>query len=342
MNKTITYSSQNNHQEQLLSKILNILVIGVIVLAALIASSGTLPFGWDFAKNFFSANSVAHFIFGVLFAATAALANTALGTYSLLAIKRATKKFEQRLLAAFISAVGAIPSGFICYEGYKNMIPAFFAAILSLIVSLVNGAIGYTAMKNAIKNIYSYLATDKTTRAANKKSTQPISIGEKIAKICGLIIGISVTVTFYLASAQGLIDIFMNLLELPLAMAKSVSYPLAVILWLPGAALFGNSTQIVAGTIYRFIVEIRQNIQAATYKDLSITIFSLFSGGAFAQMTAEFFNPAINIPDIFKSPFIQLLAVKLLVPFAFIASASVNMVALKSATHTINKEIEEI
>lgn len=303
------------------------LLLLIFSLAGITAASGTIPYGWNFALNFPISNTSVKLILSLTFALTAAFANAALGAYSLLYIRRAETDSKFNLIAIAIAVIGSIPTGFICFVGYEKILTTFLNILLSVTVIVVNAAINFTAIRKAINSIINHL------KQKNQRNTE-ITSQEKIAKMIGLIIGLTVTLTFYLASTNGLYQLFKLVHSFSTDTIKHLSQLLAIIIWLPGAALFGNSTQIVACLVYNFTKSFKQKIHKISWINICIILLAILSAGGFAQMTIDFFNPTMNIPDFFKQSYIQKLIFTVFVPLSYLASAAVNGIALRNAYQT--------
>src|SRR5260221_13516453 len=93
----------------------------LIVVAALISSLATFPYGYKFSSLFNLPNEVSYIILGCLLGCVSSLANAILGVYSLSSIK--ITKHTHTYIIATISTLGAVPTGFFSYYGYLPILP---------------------------------------------------------------------------------------------------------------------------------------------------------------------------------------------------------------------------
>src|SRR5579864_6748710 len=91
--------------------------LNLIILAASIASLGTIPYGYQFAQCLGPTHYLLAVVAGILLGLTAATANTALGVYSFLNMN-AEKSSVNIIYLLSGSVVSAIPMGFMCYFAY--------------------------------------------------------------------------------------------------------------------------------------------------------------------------------------------------------------------------------
>ncbi len=294
-----------------------------ILLASSIAALGTVPYGYRFA-GFLEPNHYAAVWLGAILALAAGCGNAALGAYSLFQI-HFKEDFKNNASLFLLSGLSAIPLGFICYFGYKDNVSFPINAAVSTIVTIINGAIAYIAMFNLREEVSSgrLLALPGV---------------EKFWRALGFLIGMLVSLAAYLAAINGLRELF-----LALGCSQIISLRLASVLglmaWLPYAALFSNSSQLVIGKFYHFISGFFLQIKNFNIKSFFIVALSLCAGAAFAQIAIDFFNPDLNIANFFKYPNVQNFIHYFLVPCAFLASSAVNYLALLGLLK--NKSLKE-
>lgn len=285
---------------------------------ASVAATGNIPYGYRFAFSVFPLNEPYINILGYIFAAAATLANIALGTYSLLSIKK-IDLFGPKHYTVLLSIIGCIPIGFICFLGYLNSLPIVLNICLSFIVALVNAGIGLRAILNVVDTF------------SNIKKSFGNYLNEIILRITGFTIGIAVSTVGYVAATSSLIMLFTHF-HIKQSTAESLSYSIAIFTWLPFAALFANSTQQVIGDLYEFYT-LKKSTQSKSnnhYLFISIGVLSILSASSIVQMVFELFTPNSQIPEIFKYDFMQTFIKKILAPLAFFSSAAVNLFALKN------------
>ncbi len=292
------------------------LLFFLTVVAALIASLATFPYGYKFATLFNLPNDATYVIVGCLLGGSASLANAILGIYSLSNIK-ITQKGNLYGIAT-LSTLGAIPTGFFSYFGYNHILPISLNVITSIIVVIVNTGINFTAIVNLLKNIKNFLEKKQASKKVNWFRTVICAIGG--------IVGVLISLTAYLATTNGIAHIAMNYISSQAA-ALYIGSTLAIIAWLPLGALYLNSTEIVTEKIYDFFVKLKYNSKHIRIYDLLLIIFVLLSGTAFSRMVYDFYDPKNMIPDFFKLPFIQAIAYHYLMPLALVSSAAVNYFA---------------
>jgi hypothetical protein len=293
--------------------IFNFKIIGVYFAAAL-AAIATFPYGYKFSYIFSIENHFLQMAVGGLLGTVAMLANMALGAYSLLKIDIKSNK-THAVYIFILSILGSIPLGFLCFFGYSSILPIIINIILSLVVIFVNTGINYTAINSLLKNLL-----------GNKKNK--FLHGRFVAKMVGFAIGICASSVSYLATAHGLSSLFISY-NWSRATSQDLGVYLAIIAWLPFAALYSNATQLAGERLYGFFTQFKRSLKKISTVDILILLFSLLSGSAFAQMVIEFFNPAYYIPMWFKSSLIQLLVMPLLMPLTLLAAATVNYFALR-------------
>lgn len=296
----------------------------LMIIGALIAPIGMIPYAWDFPKNI-TAIPVIVISLGVLCLITALPANAVLGFYSLTVLRNNKIDYKEFILVAIFSFLAAIPLGFISFFGYQDSLNTILNVALSIVIILVNFAIGFNGVHNGIKDFLHF-----------KKTYRRIDADEMIIRSLVFLLGLAMTVTFYLAGTNGLHELLKTLKLTAIAQPFFI-YPFAIFLWFPLACLFSNSFQNVAGKLYR-LIKIKEFHKKINFFTLSLFIFCLFSGSAFAQMTKEFFTPDTYMPNFFKIELIQNVANFFLVPLAILVSASVNAVALTNLIEKIFKK----
>lgn len=290
-----------------------------------LAALGTFPYGYHFAGLFFNSSTFFYFVFGVFLSACAGIANAILGAYSLTALERKKNIFQQILLV-FFAFLSATLFGFIFYFGYKNILPLYINLTGSLIVVLVNSAICYTAINNLLKSLSKLFM-----------SLRQLAYSEMAIRVIATIIGGIVSLLAFLAAFKGVMEIF-KFYQLDWSVAYRWSLTLSIIAWLPFAALFSNSTQIVGGELYHFFQNFYQKFKAIKLSDILLIIFVLASGSAFAQMALEFYDPSSDMPDFFRSSQVQAIIFPILLPLTFLSSAAVNYFALKNVLRSFENK----
>lgn len=285
---------------------------------AIIASLATFPYGFRFAYHCGINNPIITIILGIFFATIATVANTILGTYSLMQIS--FKKFNRmRLIIIMISIIGSIPVGFFCYFGYEKIIPSLLNCILSTVVVIVNGAIGLTAMRNLIdkqRSVTKYLFSFF-------KNQSCMINGEIFFCLIGFLIGIAVSSIGYLATVNGIHRIFISHPD-GQGSQYHFCYLLSIFAWLPLAALYAHANATVTKEIYGSIVNLSHWIKKFNVISLLSFIFFLSSGTALAQIARETIERSVNITDVFITrPFSELFY-SFIIPLALISSAAVN------------------
>ncbi|MDR3478450.1 MAG: hypothetical protein P4M14_10515 [Gammaproteobacteria bacterium] len=296
----------------------------LIVLATSISAMGTVPYAYRFGQALWQ-GSHAILMWSVILVITAVLANVALGTYSLLNMrtKQTTIRPLKLILFSFLSA---IPVGFMCYSAYQTIFAIPLNVIISSIVTLVNTAIGYTAVLNL------YLTFNEIKMALSNKSVlEPkIEVGELLFRAVGLIIGVVVSLTAYMAAIHGITQ----LLHAEF-FSEATSYQFAAVIgflnWVPYAALFANGTQSVFAALYQFLKHFSLSLRKINSVSLLIFIVAWLSAASFAEIVLEYFSPNLSgLPVIFRLPQMQWFILHVLVPAAYLASFSVNYLAFKN------------
>ncbi|MCD6040090.1 MAG: hypothetical protein K0S27_1490 [Gammaproteobacteria bacterium] len=286
-------------------------------IASAVSAAATFPYGYRFATLFHLSSPALHLSFAYLLGGTAYLANMVLGAYSLLDIKK-EKRSQNIFVILILSIFGAVPMGFFSYAGYKSFLPISLNILTSLIVIIVNTGINYTAIFNLVKSTKEFL---------KKRGGQKISWARFLLCTAGGIIGALVSLTAYLATTNGLTNIFLHYDWTP-ALALQIAAILAIIIWLPFGALYVNSVQVVVGNIYHFFSTKKDLFKEIKLYDMALILFVLLAGSAFAQMALDFYSPHNLIPHFFKLPFVQVIAYYGLMPLALLSSAAVNYFAL--------------
>lgn len=296
-----------------------------IILAALVAASGTTPYGWKFSYTILHSPMLNIFL-GIIFASTATFANAALGAYSLLDAlqKWRHETFFKVIILLGVSFAAAIPLGFICFVGYQGILPVAVNIFISIIVVIINTGVGFTAINNLLMKIISYFNQRNQDRQRNYHEGS-----EKTSRIVGFLLGLAVTLTFYLAGTDGLSLLLANT-SLNKNLIRIISYSCAFIIWIPAAALFSNSSQEAGGIIYKYVSEFHK-LKEIHLKNIVIIIIAVLSGAAYTQMTVEFFNINKNIPMIFKSDIVIFFSHHVLTVISYLVSIAVNEIALTNA-----------
>jgi hypothetical protein len=308
-------------------KINSILKLILVFGASAIAATATFPYGYKFAALFHLNSHTLYLSIACLLGGVAWLANTTLGSYSLLNMKKG-KQAQNVFLMTMLSIFGAVPMGFFSYAAYENALPATFNVINSLIVIIVNTGINYTALFNLLKS---------SKELIKKMSEHAINWVRFSFCTVGGITGAVVSLTAYLATTDGLANIFLHYHLTP-SLSLRVAAILAIIIWLPFGALYVNSTQAVVAKIYNFFSEEEHAFRKIKFSNIIFILFALMAGTAFAQMVLDFYNPHNMIPVFFKLPLIQTIASNGLMPLALLSSAAVNYFALVEVIRYFKKK----
>lgn len=289
----------------------------LIIVASMISSLATFPYGYQFSHFLHFSTAVSSLIAGCVFGVVSCLANAILGMYSLLGVH--VKKNAHTYIIIVLSTLGAIPTGFFSYFGYRSILPSMLNIAASLVVLIVNSAINFTAVFNLWESTKKYLS--------KKQNSKKTDLSRTIFCIIGAMIGAIMSLTAYLATTNGIAhmisDIFSNKNT-----ALHIASVLAFIAWLPLGALYLNAMGFVMTNCYDFVKNINKNIKEITASKIFLIIFVLLSGTAFSRMVYVFYNSENMIPAFFKLPSIQYLAYHYFIPLALISSAAVNYFAL--------------
>ena len=294
---------------------------GVIV-ASSVSALGTVPYGFQFAQKFQAYSHGLAIALGVILGFSAAFANAILGIYSFLHMKTNQKLIKPSYLMS-LSFISAVPVGCMCFFAYHSLLPWYINIVMTLAVTLINAAIGYTAILNLVLEFkHRPFYTD--------------SRGEIVCRLLGFIIGTTVSLAAYMASIHGLSELFAVGLgneKLAFRLACMVGF----LAWLPFAALFANGMQKTAGKIYYFAENFSRQKEIWSAKNTILLLLAFCSGASFAQIAITFFNPNMHIPMIFKALPIQSFIYSILVPLAFISSSAVNFIALNNILKMLKK-----
>lgn len=253
----------------------------ICLLSASISSLGTVPYGYQFASFLIKYSEALAVIVGVILAVTAAVANTALGTYSLLQFNLNEHKNIRNYLLP-ISAVSAISIGFMNFFAYQKILPLTINVVASIAVVLTNAAIAYVALLNVINH---FQVQERNVFLKN------------CIKWAGFALGATVSLTTYAAAAHGLHQ-FMN---------SELAFSISIIIWIPNAALFGHATSLCCETCYTWLSDFAKNISHIHKIQIWIFIIAFLSAASYTQIAITFFNPRMNIPELFKLNNIQYL-----------------------------------
>jgi hypothetical protein len=293
---------------------------------SIFAATGVIMYGYQFPE-LLTTNKYFSIPVGILCAATAMIANLMLGTYSLLVMK--TKKSEKiNWLILITSLVGSVPYGFLCFFGYQKILPAAINVTLSIIVVIVNSGIGYTAIKGVLKSLTEYFGKEKLR--------YKIPVTEQLVRITGIVIGLIISITMYLATCHGLADLFKHF-QFDKLIAMHAAYYMAFISWVPVAALFANGNQTVANDLYQKCKTLPKTLAATNGYSIAFIFFCLFSGGSIAAMMHDSFDNSKKIPDLFKMDLIQFTVNHYLFILALFSSAALNYFAINKLREYFSK-----
>jgi hypothetical protein len=286
----------------------------VILICSFVAGLGTVPYGFRFANFLENKNHFLFLVVGSFFAAMSLFANMALGSYSLL-----NADLKQTLINRYYLSIGsvisAIPYGFIGYFGFKEYLPFFINLTISLMIVIVNTGIAYSAIYNFLADIL-------------KKSLKKISYDIKIVRQLGVFIGFLVSITIYVATSHGMTSLLVSITQKP-RLAFYLGCIVAILSWLPFAALYANFTSVVSEKVYVFLAKNLLKITRLNKINVALIIIAIGSGASFAQIAIDFFQPAANIPLFFKDQLVQIFIYNFVIPCAFFSSAAVNYTALQ-------------
>lgn len=255
------------------------------------------------------------------------LTNITLGCYSLHQTFRAIPHITRfRAFVIYIlSLMSASSVGFICFVGYVGVLSTSLNILVSIMVAIVNAGISFNALNLLIDIKQSRkLASDGLTRKIVFKGLMCLGL------LCGLV----ASITFYLASTDGLIHI------LNAHVSSIVIYFLALFIWFPYAALFMNA---VKNSIVVLLASGEKTSVVTPSFMAWIVIIAIPSGNAYAQMTLEFFNSSKCIPSTFKAiaddfPYVLYIVTYL----GFILSSLVNGFALRDLFTAIKMSHQKI
>jgi hypothetical protein len=166
----------------------------LVIIATTISAMGTVPYAYRFGQTLWQ-GYLAVTVWSVVLVATAVLANVALGAYSLLNMQAKQTAIQPVKLIMF-SLLSAIPVGFMCYSAYQTIFAIPLNVFISIIVTLVNTAIGYTAVLSL------YLSFQSLSH--NSKSGSKMPLGELFFRTIGFLMGVMVSLTAYMAAVHGI------------------------------------------------------------------------------------------------------------------------------------------
>lgn len=292
----------------------------LIILSAAIASIGTYPYANNFAISVFP-SSWALLLGTVFFVPAALFANVALGTYSILDSLKSSKdmpafKFSIIITIALITSLA---TGFICFVGYNETLSLQSNIIVSLMVTLVNAAIGFSAINKA--SDYFFLSA---LQVSPKNMATILKKGIIMLVMAGALLA---SFIFYFATTNGLLSIADYYGHFN-KYTKVATYLFSIVVCLPDAALFINASRI---TVSQFYDKLSQNRFSFSLTGFFILAISILSGSAYAQMSLEFFNVSKQIPELFRQiASHNTLVLYVIMPIAFTISSLVNAYALSN------------
>lgn len=297
----------------------------LIIISAIVASLGTYPYAKDFSHSLFNNHTLSLFIAGI-FVPAAVSANIALGVYSLndTLVQSRKENGLRTLLIIAICLLAALSNGFMCFVGYYDRLNVFTNILLSLAVVSVNTGIGFSAINNALNDL-THLTKPNSGKKIKRAFKQDPA--KQFLSLVVMLSALLVTLTAYLASTHGL-SMLLEQTSLSVDMIKKISYITAIVIWLPGAALFANGSRITLLKLYEGFKSKRLKF---SYVSMGIILIAIASGSAYAQMALEFFNTSKFIPNIFKDLASHVNFVfYVIMPLAFIISGTVNAYALEN------------
>lgn len=287
----------------------------ISALFATIASLSTFLYGFRFAEHYLALSSYSLLIIGFLLGLIATAANIILGTYSLVKI-RVSHYDKRNLLYLIISFLGAIPVGFICYFGYRDLISTKLNIEISLIVLCVNAGIYYTAINNMVKTSKRFKHLLKIDHLNDKVGLFYYTFA--------ILTGFIVSLIGFFAASTGINNLLITTHHYLLLHYK-LDYLFAFITWAPFAALFINANYAVAHEMLHKMADNLTVVLNHKIRNTVIIIFCLCSGSSLAEMAFEIFNNATLI----NGHVFELLINYCLVPLALFSSAAVNYYSIK-------------
>ncbi|MEO8402677.1 MAG: hypothetical protein ABI597_12975 [Gammaproteobacteria bacterium] len=292
------------------------------IVSSSIASLGTVPYGYHFADFLQQYHPIGCMLLGIILAVTAAVANIALGTYSLLSFDLKQKKIIGILL---ISCVSAISYGCMNFFAYEKILPVILTSLMTLAVILTNAAIASVALLTTFNNL-----------DFHKKQSNLVLM---LMQLIGFMAGILASLAIYAAAAHGISILLGHYYNV--AVANYLGFWASIIIWIPSAALFGNSTQSCFEAFYYWIKRFPNSLKRIHKKQILILIFSLLSSASYAQIAVTFFHPEMNIPYIFKTTSAQIFIHYYIIPLSMLACFFVHYLALIKLLETfpIKKKI---
>ncbi len=296
-----------------------ILKIFLCVFFASISALGALPYGYHFSDFLRTYNLIFSVIAGIIFAATAVIANIALGAYSLLHFKLKQKNISIIYLL-LISLVSAIAYGCTNFFAYAKTLPLAVNSLMTFAVISTNAAIAWVALSNTLADL----------RLHWKVYVNKIHF---FMKWVGFGMGILASITLYAAAAHGISSLLIHYFR-P-AIANYLGFGISIIVWIPNAALFGNSTQVCFETFYYWVGDMLKKHKSINKelnkKKIAILLLALFSSVSYAQIAITFLDAHMSIPNFFKLPEVQLFTHYFIVPLALFTASFVNYLALNRA-----------
>lgn len=296
-----------------------IILFLVIVLAG-ISSLGTMPYGYRFAEIIKPYSQSLFYLLGIVFALSAAFANTALGGYSLYSINKKTAKINPLFLMS-ASFACAIPTGCMCFFAYHSILPFTLTLLLTIATLIINTGISYTAIINLILEF-------------TQQDSELGKYTRLLIKIISLLIGILSSLAACMAAIHGLTVLFLSL-SFNKALAVNLAEILGIGVWIPFVALYSNSTHIMVKEIVNFFINIRSKLNKFNMKLIILFIIALLAGSSFAEIAIEFFRPTMYIPIFLKNPFTQAIIHYVIVPLSYFANVGVNYLAMCNLTHQL-------
>jgi hypothetical protein len=168
----------------------------------------------------------------------------------------------------------------------------------------------------------------------HKKNADSASKPEIIVRVLGFVVGLAISLVTYLAASSGITDLLIHYNQ-TLLLQYNTGFILAILSWIPCAALFANANQIVAGDLYKKVADIKAFVKGISLTNILFLLYCLASGTAIAQMTSDSFDPEKNIPEFFKVDFVQFIVQHYLISIALISSAALNYFSIQKLIHNL-------
>lgn len=286
----------------------------IIYCICLIAALGCAPYGFKFIYLFNIKNEFITLFFGSLFAFCSVFSNAILGAYCFLSAP--LFKNWQSIFVFLFSLLAAIPTGFLCYYGYRYTLQSSVIIGLSCIVMLINAFISNAAIYQLFTTLFS------VPKKMNGKSLTFI--------LLGTLFGILVSTIIFLTTFRGVLDI---LLKYHMPHAIIVSIELSVLSWLPLACLYINANQLIFIKLHQLLFHRKKVIFHFTVRSSIALLLAVCSGASLAEIANEAILYLKSYPALMNLFSLNIFTIQPLqatfIVLSFISSAAVNYIALK-------------